>query len=121
MAVAGRSSRDRSAGCVASARARRPPPAERRGGTLSAVPFLDPSSFPIADAAVTYLARRRRLLVRLGRVERALRSCDAWETNRLLPEDLQRPAAKPALPREILDAVQRLLTEELARLDGPSR
>jgi hypothetical protein len=82
------------------------------------VPYLDPSSFPLADAAQTYLARRRRLLVRLERVERALRRRDAWETNRLLPAELQRPAAWPALPREILDAVQRLLTEELARLDG---
>jgi hypothetical protein len=85
------------------------------------VPFLEPSSFPIAAAAEDYLRRRRRLLVRLERVERALCRCDAWETNRLLPEELQRPAAWPVLPREILDAVQRLLTEELARLDGPSR
>jgi hypothetical protein len=85
------------------------------------VPFLEPSSFPIADAAQAYLARRRRLLVRLERVERALCRCDAWETNRLLPEELQCPAAWPVLPREILDAVQRLLTEALARLDGPSR
>jgi hypothetical protein len=79
------------------------------------VPFLEPSSFPIAAAAEDYLRRRRRLLVR---VERALCRCDAWETNRLLPEERQRPAAWPVLPREILDAVQRLLTEELARLDG---
>jgi hypothetical protein len=74
--------------------------------------------FPIADTAQTYLARRRRLLVRLERVERALRRGDAWETNVLLPAELQRPLAPPVLPREILDSVQRMLTEELARLDG---
>jgi hypothetical protein len=85
------------------------------------VPFLDPSSFPIAAAALTYLARRRHRLVRLARVERARRRCDAWETNRLLPVELQRPAVGPALPRELLDAVQRMLTEELVRLDGIDR
>jgi hypothetical protein len=84
------------------------------------VPFLEPSSFPIAAAAEDYLRRRRRLLVRLERVERALCRCDAWETNRLLPEELQRPGVRPVLHREGLDGLQRMLTEELVRLDGAS-
>ena len=33
---------------------------------------------------------------RPARVERALRRWDAWETNALLPDDLQRPATPPA-------------------------
>jgi hypothetical protein len=78
-----------------------------------------PSS-PLADAALAYLRRRRRLLVRLGRVERALFRWDVWETNDLLPDDLQRPVASPVLTREALDGLHRMLTEELARLDGRS-
>jgi hypothetical protein len=71
-----------------------------------------------ADAAQAYLSRRRHLLVRLERVEQALRRWDAWETNALLPEELRRPASKPILGRPALDGLQRMLTEELARLDG---
>jgi hypothetical protein len=70
-----------------------------------------------ADAALAYL-RRRRGLVRLARVERALARRDAWETDALLPEDLRRPTAPPVLTREALDGLYRMLTEELARLDG---
>ena len=89
---------------------------------MPAVPSTEPSPFPIADAAQTYLDRRRWLLVRLERIERALRRWDAWETNALLPEDLHRPVIRPMLPREVSDGRQRLLTrlltEELARLDS---
>jgi hypothetical protein len=79
---------------------------------------LEPSPFPIADIAEDYLRRRRHLLVRLERVERALRRWDTWETNALLPEELRRPVVRPILHRENLDSLRRLLTEELARLDG---
>jgi hypothetical protein len=82
------------------------------------VPSPEPSPFPIADAAQAYLRRRRHLLVRLERVERALRRWDAWETNLLLPEELRRPVIRPVLHREGLDGLQRMLTEELAPLDG---
>ena len=58
------------------------------------------------------------LLVRLERIKRALRRWDAWETNALLPEELQCPVVQPVLHREGLDGLQRLLTEELAWLDG---
>ena len=47
-----------------------------------------------------------------------MRRGDALETPSALPVDLQRPAAGPALSREILDSGQRRLTEELARLEG---
>ena len=69
------------------------------GGTMPPVPPLEPSPFPLADAALAYLERRRWVLVRLERLERALRRWDAWETNALLPEELQRPADRPVLPR----------------------
>jgi hypothetical protein len=85
---------------------------------MPAVPPTEPRSSPIADAAVAYLRRRRQLLVRVERVERALRRWDAWETNLLLPEELRRPVVRPVLHREGLDSLQRMLTEELARLDG---
>ena len=75
-------------------------------------------SAPSADAAVDYLRRRQRLLAGLARVERALRRWDAWETNALLPADLQRPGRAPALDRPVLDGLERMLVEELARLDG---
>jgi hypothetical protein len=79
-----------------------------------------PRAFPpsAAEDALAYLRRRRGLLVRLARVERALARWDAWETNALLPEDLRRPLAPPVLTREALDGLHRMLTEELARLDG---
>ena len=73
--------------------------------------------FPIAEVAEDYL--RRRLLASLERVERELRRYDAWETNGLLPAEVQGAVRRPRLPREGLDALQRLLTEELARPDGP--
>ena len=76
-----------------------------------------PSSL-VADAALVYLRRRRHPIVRWAWVELALRRWDAWETNALLPDDLQRPVATPVLPREALDSLERMLTEELARLDG---
>ena len=82
------------------------------------VPALEPSLSPVADAAQVYLRRRRSLLVRLERVEQALRRWDAWETNALLPADLQRPLQPPVLHREGLDGRHRLLTGELVRLDG---
>jgi len=77
-----------------------------------------------ADAAVDYLRRRRRLLAGLARVEQALRRWDACETNTLLPADQQRPVRPPALDRPVLDGLdglERMLTEELARLDGGRR
>jgi hypothetical protein len=82
------------------------------------VPPRESPPFPIADAAEDDLRRRRRLLTSLERVERELRRSDAWETNALLPEELQRPDVRPRLHREALDSVQRMLTEELVRLDG---
>jgi hypothetical protein len=82
------------------------------------VPSIGPLPSSVADAAMTYLRRRRELPVRLGRVEPALRRWDAWETNHLLPEELRRPVVRPVLHREGLDGLQRLLAEELARLDG---
>jgi hypothetical protein len=82
------------------------------------VPRREPSPFPLADAALAYLDRRRHPLVRLERVERARRRGDAWETNALQPEELQRPGDRPGLHRAGLDELQRLLTEELSRLDG---
>ena len=65
-----------------------------------------------ADAALDYLRRRRHLLVRLGRVERARRRWDAWETNALLPEERRRPVVPPILHREGLDGLHRMLTED---------
>jgi hypothetical protein len=85
---------------------------------MPAVPPVEPSPFPVAGAAEEYLRRRRRLLVRLERVERQLRRWDAWETNALLPEELQHVRSRPPVPRTALDALQRMLTDELARLDG---
>ena len=82
------------------------------------VPSTEPSPFPSADAAQAYLRRRRHLLVRLVRVERALRRWDAWETNLLLPEELQQPRDQPRRRHAALDELQRLLAEELARPDG---
>ena len=82
------------------------------------VPPREFSPFPIADVAEDYLRRRRHLLVRLERVERALRRWDTWETNALLPEELRRPVVRPILHREDLDSLQRLQTDALARLDG---
>lgn len=83
------------------------------------VPPRESPPFPIADAAEDDLRRRRRLLTSLERVERELRRYDAWETNGLLPAEVQGAVRRPRLPREGLDALQRLLTEELARPDGP--
>jgi hypothetical protein len=77
-----------------------------------------PPTPSLADAALAYLRRRRHLLVRLGRVERALCRWDAWETNSLLPDDLRRSVPSPVLTREALDGLHRMLIEELARLDG---
>ena len=82
------------------------------------MPSTEPPPSPVAAAAGAYLRRRRWLLVRLERVERALRRWDAWETNLLLPEELRRPVVRPVLHREGLAGLQRMLTEELARLDG---
>jgi hypothetical protein len=56
-----------------------------------------------ATAAAAYLRRRRVLLARLARVEAALRPG---------------PAAASGVPRGLLAALHRLLTDELARLDG---
>jgi hypothetical protein len=84
------------------------------------VPPRESSPFPIAEVAEDSLRRRRRLLTSLERVERELRRYDAWETNGLLPAEVQGAARRPRLPREGLDALQRMLTDELARLDGAS-
>ena len=84
------------------------------------MPPREPSPFPIAEVAEDSLRRRRRLLTSLERVERELRRYDAWETNGLLPAAVQGAARRPRLPREGLDALQRMLTDELARLDGAS-
>jgi hypothetical protein len=85
---------------------------------MPSVPPRESSPFPIAEVAEDYLRQRRRLLTALERVERELRRYDAWETNSLLPKELQRLSVRPELPRDGLDALQRLLAEELARLDG---
>jgi hypothetical protein len=85
---------------------------------MAPVSSTAPRSSPVAEAALTYLLWRRDLCVRLERIERELRRWDAWETNALLPEELQRSVVRPALPREPLDGLQRMLTEELTRLDG---
>ena len=82
------------------------------------MPPTEPSPSPIADAAETYLRRRRRLRACLEQVERELRRWDAWETNALLPEELQQPRDRPRLRRAALDALQRMLADELTRLDG---
>ena len=82
------------------------------------MPPTEPSPSPIADAAETYLRRRRRLRACLEQVERERRRVDAWETKAPLPEDLQPPRDRPRLPRAALDALQRLLADELTRLDG---
>ena len=86
------------------------------GGRATLAPVPPPPS--LADAALAYLRRRRHLLVRLGRVERALRRWDAWEANAFYPEERRRPVVRPVLHREGLDSLHRMLTEELARLDG---
>jgi hypothetical protein len=57
----------------------------------------------VADAALAYLRRRRHLLVRLARVERAPRRWAAWETNALLPDALRRPMTPPVLHLEGLE------------------
>jgi hypothetical protein len=75
-----------------------------------------PTDLP--DAAPDSQRRRRHLLVRLGRGERARRRWDAWESDCLLPDDLRRSVPPPVLSREALDSLHRMLTEELARLDG---
>ncbi len=72
----------------------------------------------LSDDTLAYLRRRRGLLVRLERVEEAIRRWDAWETNARLPDGLRRPGRAPILHREGLDGLRRMLTEELARLDG---
>ena len=65
----------------------------------------EPAPSPIADAAETYLRRRRRLRACLEQVEHRLRRVDAWETNFLLPEELRRPVVRPVRHREGLDAL----------------
>jgi hypothetical protein len=82
------------------------------------VPSGSPLPAPVAEAALAYLRRRTRLLVRLTRVEQALCRWDAWDMNALLPDDLQRPMTPPILHREGLDGLHRMLTEALVRLDG---
>jgi hypothetical protein len=79
-----------------------------------------PTASGRAQLRLVGLRQDRREVVRLGRVEQALLRWEAWETNALLPNDLQRPATPPVLTREALDGLHRMLTEELARLDGRS-
>ena len=81
------------------------------------VPPPERLPFPIAEVAEDDLRRRRHLLDSLERVERALRRWDTWETNALLPADLKRPVLR-SVHRDGLDALQRMLAEELARPDG---
>jgi hypothetical protein len=83
---------------------------------MASVPWERPLS--PADAALAYLRRRKGLLVRLARVEGAHQRWGAWETNALPPEDPQRRVTRPGLTREDLEGLHRMLTEELARLDG---
>ena len=56
---------------------------------------------PIADAALATLRRRRPVLVRPERIERALRRWGAWETNALLALNLPRAAS----PSSAVEAV----------------
>jgi len=78
-----------------------------------------PPTPSLADAALAYLCQRRRLLVRSERVNAAISRWDEWEANVCMPEGLRRDVPPPTLSREALDGLHRLLTEELARLDGP--
>ena len=70
------------------------------------------------DAAVAYLRRRERLLIRLARVNAAISRRNEWEANAHLPGALRRDVPQSTLPREALDGLHRMLTEELGRLDG---
>ncbi len=71
-----------------------------------------------ADDALDYLRRRERLLARLARVNAAISRWNEWEANAYMPGDLQRDVPQSTLPREALDGLHRMLTEELGRLDG---
>jgi hypothetical protein len=79
------------------------------------------SVLDLPDAALDYLRRRRRLLVRLERVARARRRWDAWEAVARLPEARRRPVVRPVLDRDALDGLHEMLSEELARPDGARR
>ncbi len=70
------------------------------------------------DSAVAYLHRRERLLLRLARVNAAISRRNEWEANAYMPGDLRRDVPQPTLPREALDGLHQMLTEELGRLDG---
>ena len=72
----------------------------------------------LADAVLDYLRRRRHLLVRLGRVDRARRRRDAWSPTASCRTTSAGSVPPPVLSREALDSLHRMLTEELARLDG---
>lgn len=70
----------------------------------------------ISDAAVAYLNRRERLLIRLERVNEAISRRNEWEANAYMRGDLRRDVP-PTLSREALDGLYRMLLEELGRLD----
>ena len=78
-----------------------------------------PSTPSTGDTALTYLRRRARLLVRLTRVNAALRRWHEREADACLPADLRRSVPMPTLPREALEGLHRLLVEELGLLAGP--
>jgi hypothetical protein len=85
------------------------------------VPSGHPSAASAAEAALDYLRRRGHLLVRLERVAGALRRGEAWEATARLEAARRRPVVRPVLDREALVGLRRMLTEELARLDGSRR
>ena len=85
-------------------------------GHATLPPVASPTG--LADAALAYLRRRERLLVRLERVNAALCAWAEWEANAYLPDYLQRPLRPPMRSRAALDGLHRMLTEEVGRLDG---
>ncbi len=86
-----------------------------RGAAMLPDVSLTPST---SDTALAYLRRRERLLVRLARVNTAISRRNEWEANAHMPGDLRRDVPQSTLPREALDGLHRMLTEELGRLDG---
>jgi hypothetical protein len=82
---------------------------------------VTPLGYAGRPPAVTAPPRRGCPVGRAGRLERALRRWDAWETNARLPEAGRRPMAEPVLDREALAGLHQMLSEELACLDGARR
>jgi hypothetical protein len=71
----------------------------------------------LAACIVDYLRRRRRLVVRLARVDASLRTWVAWETEPGWAKLARVPPAE-GVSSAGLRELRRLLVEELDRLDG---